>query len=227
MIRISYDVARILFEIEAITINTKTPYKFTTGILSPIYIDNRLIISFPEARRAMARHYINFIKRKIGRLNVDLVSGTATAAIPMASWVAGNLNLPMVYVRMGSKKHGKKNKIEGKVKNGQRVVIIEDHVTTAGSCLANVNSIRELGGRVRYVVAATTYSTKLASENFKKTKVKFFSLTDLDGILKVAVKEKIIKSNKVEVIKEWAEDPELWTKKHKSVLSLPTRPVGK
>lgn len=227
MVRISDDVANILFEIGAISINTKTPFKFTSGILSPVYIDNRLIISYPEARRKTARHYINLIKRKIGRLNVDLISGTATAAVPMASWIAGNLNLPMVYVRMNSKKHGKGNRIEGRVKKGQRVVVIEDHVTTAGSCLANVAAIKELGGKVRYVVAATTYNTKLAQEGFKKGKVKFFSLTDLESILRVAVKKREIEKEEVEIIKEWAKEPKKWSERYKDRKTIKTRPVGK
>jgi len=227
MAKISFDVARKLFEINAILINTKTPFKFTTGILSPIYIDNRLIISYPEARRTVARHYINLIKRKIGRFNLDLISGTATAAIPMASWIAGNLNLPMVYVRTNNKKHGRKNKIEGKLKKGQRVVIVEDHVTTGGSSLANARLIRELGGKIYSIVAATTYDTSIARESFKKARIKFFSLTNLEAILKVAVSEKIIKKEEVEAVRDWAKDPKKWTEKYSGRRTIATRPVGK
>jgi len=204
--------AELLFKMGIISINTKSPFKFSSGILSPIYIDNRLIMSFPKERKKMVKFYIELIKSKIGLDKIDLISGTATAAIPMASWIAGNLNLPMVYVRKENKDHGKLNKIEGLVPKKARTIIIEDHISTGESSIANAQAIREAGGIVSFIIGATSYETVLAKKNFNDAKLKCFTLTTLEGILKVAEQKKIIKKGEIKIVQEWTKNPSEWGK---------------
>lgn len=205
--------AELLLKIGAITINTKKPFKFSSGILSPIYIDNRLIVSFPEKRKKIVKFYIELIKSKIGLDKIDLISGTATAAIPMASWIAENLNLPMVYVRKESKDHGKLNKIEGLIPKKARTIIIEDHISTGESSIANALAIRGAGGIVKFIIGATSYETASAKKNFNDAKLKCFTLTTLESILKTAEQKKIIKKEETQIVQEWAKNPNEWGKR--------------
>jgi orotate phosphoribosyltransferase len=157
--------------------------------------------------------YIKIIKEKIGLKNINLLSGTAMATIPQTAFIAQKLNLPMVFVRDSKKGHGKQNQIEGVVKRGQKVLVIEDHVSTGGSTVGNVKAIRDTGGRVKYAIATTTYLMKKAQESFNEDKVKVFYLTDFNKIIDVAVKQKYIKPKDKELVLEWAKDPSGWGKK--------------
>lgn len=211
---IANKTAELLLDIKAIEIKPKKPFKFTSGILSPIYIDNRIIISYPKVRDKIINYYIWVIKNKIGFKNVELLSGTATAAIPHASFIAQKLNLPMVYVRDAKKGHGKQNQIEGIVKKGQKVVIIEDHISTAGSLISNIRAVRRAKGKVRYGVATTTYLMKKAFDSFKNEKIKVFTLTDFNEIINTAISKKLINKNDKDLVLDWAKDPKNWGKKY-------------
>lgn len=210
---ISKKTAELLLSIKAIALRPREPFKYTSGIFSPIYIDNRTAISYPKVREKIIDFYIKAIKEKIGLKNVDLLSGTAIAAIPPAAFIAQKLNLPMVYVRETRKGHGKKNQVEGVVRRGQKILIIEDHISTGGSLVRNVEAIRGVGGRVNYAIATTTYSMKLAEANFKKAKIKVFTLTNFKEIIEVAIKKKYIKEKDRNLVFRWAEDPKNWGKK--------------
>lgn len=210
---ISKKTAELLLGIKAIDLRPKKPFRFTSGILSPIYIDNRIVMSFPKVRNKIIGFYIKVIKEKIGLTKVNLLSGTATAAIPQAAFIAQKLNLPMVYVRGTKKGHGKENQIEGVVKKGQKLIVIEDHISTGGSLVGNVKAIRAAKGIVKYAVVTTTYLMKSAAESFKKSKIRVLSLTDFKEIIEVAIKKGYLKEKDRDLVLKWAENPKNWGKK--------------
>lgn len=207
---IAEKVARILVDVGCVIIRPRQPFKFDSGILSPVYVDNRLLISVPHQRKQMINFLISKIK-KIG--SFDVIAGVAMAGIPHAAWIADNLNLPMVYVRAHPKDHGRQNQVEGSLRRGQKVLVVEDMVSTAGSSARVIEALRELGAKVTDVVAIYTHNLKAAGTNFQKMNVKFHSLTDLENVAKVAVVKGFLKQDQVTVILDWARDPKGWGKK--------------
>lgn len=204
-------VAKILLGISAITLNPQKPYKYTSGILSPIYTDCRLLISFPKERREIIKYYLDAIKKS--KISVDVVAGTATAGIPWASWIADTLNLPMIYVRSSQKEHGKRNQLEGRIRKGQKVVVIEDLISTGKSSIETVTAIRNSGAIAFNVFSVMTYGIKKAEINFKKNKIKLVSLTDFNTVTNVARKNNYISQKGKKIILEWAKNPTSWGKK--------------
>ncbi|MFC1711223.1 orotate phosphoribosyltransferase [Patescibacteria group bacterium] len=213
-LKIAQTTAKMLLEIKAISIRPKNPFVFTSGILSPIYIDNRIVMSRPKTRKKIISFYLNILKNKIGLSNIDLLSGTATAAIPHAAFISQKLNLPMIYVRGKKKGHGKENQVEGLIKKGQKVVVIEDHISTGGSLIGNLRAVRKAGGKVKYAVSTTTFLFKKADNAFKKEKIKVFTLTNFKEIIEIAVKNDIIKASDREMVLEWNQNPKKWGKKY-------------
>lgn len=207
---IAEEVARILVDVGCVIFRPRQPFKFASGILSPVYVDNRLLVSSPTQRKKIIKYFIAAIK-KIGKF--DVIAGTAVAGIPHAAWIAQNLNLPMVYVRAQPKDHGRQNQVEGSVRRGQKVLVVEDMVSTAGSSARVIEVLRELGAKVTDVVAIYTHNLKAAGANFQKMNVKFHNLTDLENVAKVAVVEGFLKKDQVTVILDWARDPKGWGKK--------------
>jgi orotate phosphoribosyltransferase len=212
MISPAQKVAKLLLSIGAMTFRFDPPYVYTTGLKSPIYLDNRLVMSFPKVRKQIINAYIEAIKKEIGLENVDYISATATAAIPQGAWVANKLNLPMVYVRPQTKSYGKGGKVEGSFKKGTNVLIIEDHITTAQSVVGNAQAIRELGGKVKYCVATTTYETEKSKALLKDNKIKLIPLTTGKTIVQTALEDKRISKKEKESIDTWFQDPPTWAK---------------
>lgn len=208
------DIADILISVKVVSFRFDPPFTFTSGIKSPIYLDNRVIMSYPKEREIIVDKYIEVLKDKIGLQNIDYISATATAAIPQGAWIAQKLGIPMVFCRSAKKGHGKENQIEGYLKKGSKVVIIEDHISTAGSAIVNASAIRELGGMVSYVVATTTYETKKSSEELEKAKLTLFSLTTGKHIVDRALAQKIVTPKQKKLIDEWFADPPGWGAKH-------------
>lgn len=208
---VSEKVAKILLGIRAITLNPHKPYKYTSGILSPIYTDCRLLISFPKERMEIIEYYLTAIKNS--KISADAIAGTATAGIPWASWIADVLNLPMIYVRSEQKKHGKRNQIEGQIKKGQKVVVVEDLISTGKSSIETVTAIRHSGAIAFYVFSIMTYRIKKAEINFRKNKIKLVSLTDLKTIVAIAQKYNYINKKDQKIILDWSKDPTSWGKK--------------
>jgi len=204
-------VAKILLDIHAVTLNPKKPFRYTSGILSPIYTDCRLLISFLKERKEIITFYLGAIKNS--KTSVDIVAGTATAGIPWASWIADALNLPMIYVRSEQKKHGKRNQIEGQIKKDQKAIVIEDLISTGKSSIETVSAIRSSGGTATFVFSIMTYGIKKAEINFKKNKIKLVSLTDFKSVISVAQKNNYIDRKSQNIILEWAKDPVSWGKK--------------
>ncbi|MCR4264233.1 MAG: orotate phosphoribosyltransferase [Candidatus Roizmanbacteria bacterium] len=211
---IAIEVADILLKIGAVTFRFDPPYTYTSGIKSPIYLDNRIIISHPDERKKIIDLYIELIKNNIGLENIDYVSATATAAIPQGAWIADRLSIPMVYCRSDKKGHGKENQIEGSLKTNSNVVIVEDHISTAGSSIGNAEAVRKLGGKVFYIVASTTYETKKSSDQLKDAKLKLFTLTNGKIIVEQAVKKGLLNKKQKELVDDWFADPVGWAKKH-------------
>lgn len=206
----SKKVAKILLEIKAITLNSKKPYRYASGILSPVYTDCRILMAYPKYRKIIRDLYIKNLSLTG---NFNLIAATATAGIPHGAWVADKTNLPMVYVRGNAKDHGKGNQIEGIVKKGQKTAVIEDLISTGGSSSTTADAVRKAGGKVTHVFSIFTYGMKAAKDNFKKNKLKLTSLTDFFTVVDVAEKLGHINKKEKNVILEWTKDPASWGEK--------------
>lgn len=211
---ISSRTSQILLDVHAVAFRFDPPFTYTSGMKSPIYLDNRVIMSYPKEREEIISFYVEVIQEKIGIKNIDYISATATAAIPQGAWIARELNLPMVFCRSAKKGHGKENQIEGFFKKGSKALIIEDHISTGGSSIINANAIRELGGEASYVVATTTYETQKSQDELKNAELSLITLTTGKNIVNEALSQKVLSSEQKEMVDEWFTDPTGWGKKH-------------
>ena len=204
--------AEILLKVKAVFLRPEEPFTWASGIKSPIYCDNRLVLSYPAERTAIKEGMVQLIKEKYPE--VEVIMGTATAGIPMAALTADVMGLPMGYVRSDAKKHGKQNQIEGRIEPGQKVVIVEDLISTGGSVKTVVNALREAGADILGVAAIFTYGLPDSFRNFEEMGVPFHTLSNYDVLVDVAVKEGYIKEETVERLKQWKKDPrdESWIK---------------
>ena len=184
---IKHEVARSLLSIEAVFLRPQEPFTWASGIKSPIYCDNRLILTAPEARDLVERAIAETVKREYPQAQV--LMGTATAGIAHAAIAAHLLGLPMGYVRSSSKDHGRQNRIEGKLVPGQKVVVVEDLISTGGSVLDAVDALREAGAEVLGVVSIFTYGMKKGVERLAAAQVRNVSLTDLDTVARTGAQE--------------------------------------
>ena len=194
-------IAKHLLDIEAVALRPNDYFTWTSGIKSPIYCDNRITMSYPTIRREIAAGMSEVIKAKFPE--VEVVAGTATAGIPHAAWVSEVLDLPMVYVRDSAKKHGKTNQIEGRLLEGQKVVIIEDLISTGLSSLKVAKALEEAGAVVLGVVAIFSYELKKAQDAFAADKVKYHTLTNYNYLIEEAVASDYIKQEDVEKLLKW------------------------
>lgn len=208
--KIAEKVAKILLDIHAVTLRPKKPFRYASGILSPVYTDCRLLMSYPKQRKIIRDFYVKTIGEK-GKF--DVIAGTATAGIPHASWVSEKMNLPMIYVRGKAKDHGKGNQIEGKLNKGQEVVVVEDLISTGESSAETVRAVRKSGGKAQLVFAIMTYSMQKSKDNFKSNKITLVPMTDFPTVVKIAQKEGYIKKSDENIILEWIKDPAGWGKK--------------
>jgi orotate phosphoribosyltransferase len=207
-------IAEILLKIKAVTLNTVQPYRYVSGILSPIYTDNRLLMSYPAEWRQVIDSFVNVIVNQIGTQNINIIAGIATAGISHATYLADRMHLPMIYIKSDVDQYGKFTKIEGHIKKRDKVIVLEDLISTGGSSISAVNSVREYGGVVEYCLAIFTYEMKKSKEAFEKENVKLIALTDISTLIKVAVKLKYIKPEEEQIILDWIKDPMEWTKKN-------------
>lgn len=206
----SEKIARILLDIHAVTLSLKKPFRYSSGILSPVYTDCRLLISNPKERIKIRDFYIKALSR-FGPF--DVIAGTAIAGIPHAAWVADKLKLPMIYVRRKAKDHGKGNQIEGLLKRKQKVAVIEDLISTGESSAETVRAIKKKGAKSSYIFSIITYGMNKSKENFKNNRIKLISLTDFPTVVKVAERIGYIKTKDKDAILQWAKDPTSWGKK--------------
>ena len=194
-------LAKELLAIQAVALRPNDYFTWTSGIKSPIYCDNRITMSYPSIRREIAAGMVEVIKEKYPA--VEVIAGTATAGIPHAAWVSELLDLPMIYVRDSAKKHGKTNQIEGRVLEGQKVVIIEDLISTGLSSLKVAKALREAGAEVLGVVAIFSYELKKAQAAFEEAGVEYITLTNYPVLLEEAVSIDYIHQDDVEKLLEW------------------------
>ena len=203
-------VAEILLRSEAVLLRPENPFRFSSGILSPVYCDNRLLLSKVETREKIVESFISKIKEK--NLSFEVVAGIATASIPWAALVAEKLKKPMIYIRKSSKDHGRENLIEGGLKQGQKVLIVEDLVSTGGTSISSVKATKNEGGVVEECLAIFTYEMQKAKQVFSDEKCRLVTLSDFTTLTKVAAAKGFIKEDYLDMLKEWKKDPESWKK---------------
>lgn len=175
------ELTKDLLDMKAVQINPKNYFTWTSGIKSPIYCDNRLTMSYPSVRQKITDAFIEMINEQ--NIKPDIIAGCATAGIPHAAWLAGRLELPMIYVRSKPKGHGKGNQIEGELKKGQHVLVIEDLISTGCSSIHAAQAIQKEGAKVLQVFAIFTYGLKKAEENFAAANLSFETITDFDELI--------------------------------------------
>ena len=195
------EIAHAMLKVGAVELNPTDLFTWASGIKSPIYCDTRLTISDPVIRKQLANGLAAVIKENFGA--TEIVAGTATAGIPHAAWVSDILELPMVYVRSKAKEHGRGNQIEGKYAAGQKVVVVEDIVSTGGSSITAVEALRAAGCEVLGVVCVYTYNLPRAEQAFDEVGIQYVSLTNFDYLIEAANESGAIKEEDIPFLKEW------------------------
>ncbi len=202
------EVAKKLLEIGIIKIQPNTPFTWASGWKSPIYCDNRKILSYPETRKFICNKFVELVSEKYPE--AEVVAGVATGAIAHGVLVADKLGLPFVYVRSSPKGHGLENMIEGDLKPGQKVIVIEDLVSTGISSLKAVEAINIFGGEVIGMAAIFSYNFPQAKENFMKANVELTTLSYYQVLIELALETGKISQNQVDSLMQWRIDPENW-----------------
>ncbi len=205
---IAAEVADKLLEIQAIRLQPEKPFTWASGWKSPIYCDNRLSLSFPEVRNLIRDQLVKSVSHFFQ--DVEAIAGVATAGIPQGALIANELGLPFIYVRSKPKGHGMENMIEGKVTPGQKVVVVEDLVSTGGSSLKAAEDLKNAGFEVLGMVAIFSYGFDVAAQNFEKAGIKLVCLSHYDALLPMAVKKNYVTSEMLESLSEWRKDPGSW-----------------
>lgn len=203
--QLANDIATSLLTIEAVALRPNEPFTWTSGIKSPIYCDNRLTMTYPEIREKVADGFVTLIKALYP--DAEVVAGTSTAGIPHAAWVAQKLNLPMAYIRDKAKGHGKQNQIEGRVLPGQKVIVIEDLISTGGSSLKAALAVKEAGANPLAVLAIFSYQFASAEQAFAEAGIPLHTLSNYTALIDEALKLNKIAASDVEALKAWREDP--------------------
>lgn len=210
MTELAKTIAKELLEIEAVFLSPNKPFTWASGIKSPIYCDNRITMSYPAIRRDIAKGLAEKIQENYP--DVEVIAGTATAGIPHAAWVAEIMDLPMVYIRSKAKDHGKGNQIEGRIAEGQKMVVIEDLISTGGSVLEAAEAAKREGADVLGVAAIFTYELPKGKEKFAEYQMPLVTLTNYSTLLEAALSENYIQETDLALLKEWKQDPENWQK---------------
>ncbi|AZV36419.1 orotate phosphoribosyl transferase [Enterococcus faecium Com15] len=205
---VEQSIAKDLLEIEAVFLNPSDPFTWASGIKSPIYCDNRITMSYPKVRKEIAKGLASKIKEAFPE--VQVIAGTATAGIPHAAWVAEILDLPMVYIRSKAKDHGKCNQIEGRIVEGQKMVVIEDLISTGGSVLEAAEAAKREGADILGVAAIFTYELPKGKANFEKAEIPLMTLTNYSVLIEAALEDRYIDEQELTLLKEWKKDPENW-----------------
>ena len=206
------EIAKILLELNAVSLQPTKPFIWASGMKSPIYCDNRLIISDPTKRQVIVDAFVKVIKEK--NLQFDIIGGTSTAGIPWAAWIAQKLEKPMIYIRSKPKDHGKENLIEGKLEKGQRVLVIEDLISTGGSSVGACTAVRDHGGIVNDCIAIFTYGFEKAKKAFTKANCQLYALSNFSALAHVASSNGYITEQEYQLILNWSSNPQNWSEKH-------------
>lgn len=207
-IPLARQIAEALLSIDAVALRPKEPFTWTSGIKSPIYCDNRLTLSYPDIREMIAEGFAQLIRTRFPETQV--IAGTATAGIPHAAWVAQKLNLPMIYVRDKAKGHGKQNQIEGRLDEGNRVVVIEDLISTGGSSLNAAKAVNAAGGRTLSVLAIFSYQFASAEAAFREAGIPLLTLSHYSALVDTALRLNRIDPDDVAALQAWREQPDTY-----------------
>ncbi|MFD1471404.1 orotate phosphoribosyltransferase [Companilactobacillus mishanensis] len=208
--KVAESIASQLLKIKAVKFSPKEPFTWISGIKSPIYTDNRLTIAYPDFRQQIAKDLADLIKENYPEANV--ISGVATAGIPHSTGVANILNLPLNYVRSKPKGHGTKRQIEGRCQKGDKVVVIDDLISTGGSVLQAVDVIRDAGAEVVGTAAIFTYNLPEADKNFEMHETTLKTLTNYPVMIEMAQSLGYVESEDMDLLHQWYKDPEGWCK---------------
>ncbi|MFI1771632.1 orotate phosphoribosyltransferase [Thalassobellus citreus] len=200
--------AEVLLQVNAIKLSPKAPFTWASGWNSPIYCDNRIILSYPPIRNYVRETMAKHIEAQYGK--PDVIAGVATGAIGIGMLVAEYLGLPFIYVRPDAKGHGRKNQIEGFIESGQNVVVVEDLISTGKSSLNAVRALKEANIKVKGMVAIFTYGFDVASENFKNEGVTLNTLSNYENLLEQALDTNYISEKELETLSEWNSNPSEW-----------------
>lgn len=201
-------VAEFLLQIKAVKLQPNSPFTWASGWKSPIYCDNRITLSFPAIRTYIRQGYADAILEHFGK--PDIIAGVATGGIAQGALVAQELGIPFIYVRSSAKAHGMGNQIEGHYEKGQRVVVIEDLISTGGSSLKAVKDLKDAGLEVKGLVAIFTYGFDISTKNFVNAECPFVTLTDYEHLIDQALKSDYVNSADIDSLREWKNNPETW-----------------
>jgi len=200
--------AEVLLQINAIKLSPTEPFTWASGWKSPIYCDNRIILSFPPIRNYIRETMAKHIESQYGK--PDVIAGVATGAIGIGMLVAEYLGLPFIYVRPEAKKHGRQNQIEGFLESGQNVVVVEDLISTGKSSLNAVKALKEAHANVKGMVAIFSYGFDIAEKNFEAEKVSLKTLSNYESLLEQALETKYISENQLQTLSDWNANPSEW-----------------
>ena len=203
------ETAKILLEINAIKLSPNKPFVWASGWKSPIYCDNRIILSTPKIRNIIKKFLAQAIAENFEK--PDAIAGVATGAIGIGMLVADYLDLPFIYVRPEAKKHGRKNQIEGEIKKGKKVMVIEDLISTGKSSIGAIRALKSHGLSVIGMVAIFTYEFKISEENINTENLKLKTLSNYSTLLKIAQKTKYISEAECKILEKWNQDPSSWS----------------
>ena len=205
---IASKTASFLLQINAIKLNIQNPYKWSSGWNSPIYCDNRICLSFPKIRDFLANSIAEEIKKNVS--NNFIIAGVATGAIGIGMLVANKLNAPFIYVRPEKKKHGRKNQIEGTLNKNEKVIVIEDLISTGKSSLNAVDAIQNNGAKVIFMIAIFTYGFEIAKKNFTNKNIELKTLCDYNNLIETAKENNLINEDEIKSLLRWRKNPEKW-----------------
>ncbi|MBE85467.1 MAG: orotate phosphoribosyltransferase [Flavobacteriaceae bacterium] len=207
---IAKETAKLLLQINAIKLNPKNPFTWASGWKSPIYCDNRIILSYPKIRKLICDFLASLIDQNIK--DYDLIAGVATGAIGVGMLVANKLDKPFIYVRSDRKKHGRKNNIEGFYKKDQKVVVIEDLISTGKSSLDACDSLISENLKIKSLVSIFNYNFDVSEENFKSKKIEYFSLCSYNYLIDYALENNFFSSSEIDELRKWRNDPINWNR---------------
>jgi len=205
---IALKTASYLLQINAIKLNIQNPYKWSSGWNSPIYCDNRICLSFPKIRDFLANSIAEEIKKNVS--NNFIIAGVATGAIGIGMLVANKLNAPFIYVRPEKKKHGRKNQVEGTLNKNEKVIVIEDLISTGKSSLNAVDAIQNNGAKVIFMIAIFTYGFEIAKKNFTNKNIELKTLCDYNNLIETAKDNNLINEDEIKSLLRWRKNPEKW-----------------
>ena len=207
---VALQIAQLLLKVRAVKLQPENPFTWASGWKSPIYCDNRLTLSYPSIRTYIRQEFVKVIEEEFG--DVDLIAGVATGGVPLGVLVAQEMGLPFAYVRSSQKGHGLSNQVEGVVESGQRVVVIEDLISTGGSSLKAVEALRKLDCDVKGLVAIFSYDFEIAKKAFETAKCPVFTLSDYHALTEQALADEFIQEKDLEPLKQWRINPAQWGK---------------